>query len=246
MIVTYCIRKGIHKSICDDSALISSMVLNDEVGVVECEKIDRICIGDGVGGNAGGFEASTFVMQQLVSLSEPVSDIELRKKIIQVNDSLLNHAKTSVGRERMATTLTGLFFTEGHTYLVQCGNTRAYVLQGRYLKQLTVDQTTYQWLISIGLYDAADACNKSEIRGVMGGGNPRFVDPMVVEEVFERGLPELFLLTSDGIHDVLDIDEIEDIVTSSLTSAEKVKKLIDTAVEHGSEDDCTAVLVEIY
>ena len=54
------------------------------------------------------------------------------------------------------------------------------------------------------------------------------------------------MVTTDGVHDSLDIDDIEDIVTNdSFSPMEKINKLIDSAVSKGSEDDCTAVLIEL-
>jgi protein phosphatase len=177
-------------------------------------------------------------------MKEVSSTDELRMQIILINNALIEYAKSIDGHELMATTLTGLFFSEEKTFIVQCGNTRAYVLQGSFLKQITRDQTTYQWLVATGNIEAAEVCNKSEIRGALGGGNKKFIDTLVVEEVFERGIPKMILLTSDGIHDVLNIDEIEDIVTDSIQPEEKIGKLIHTAIDKGSEDDCTAVIIE--
>ena len=210
------------------------------------EDITHICVGDGVGGNAGGDEASIFLMQNVSELKIEYSNDQLREKLLNINEMLLEYAKTVPGHENMATTFTALFFEKNGVKIAHCGNTRVYALQGSFLKQITADQTTYQWLVSTGNTDAAESCNKSEIRGAFGGGNSKYADLLVVENVFERGLPPLILLTSDGIHDSLDIDEIEDIVVAEgVSSAEKINKLIDTAVSKGSLDDCTAILVEI-
>ena len=54
--------------------------------------------------------------------------------------------------------------------MIHCGNSRIYSLQGNFLKQVTEDQTTYQWLMATGNIEAAEHCNKSEIRGAFGGG----------------------------------------------------------------------------
>lgn len=246
MIITYNIKKGRNKEKCDDSALIGSKVMNDESGVLEMDAIGKVFIGDGVGGNAGGDEASLFVMNRIADIELKDSKEEMKINLIAINNALLDYAKNIPGHENMATTLTGLFFKNGRAIIAHCGNTRVYALQGSFLKQITSDQTTYQWLMSIGNAEAAENCNKSEIRGAFGGGNAKFADTLIVEDVFERGFPSIVLMTSDGIHDVLDIDEIEDIVANmDLSSTDKVIKLVDMAIEKGSMDDCTAVLIEI-
>lgn len=87
--------------------------------------------------------------------------------------------------------------------------------------------------------------NKSEIRGAFGGGTSKFADMLIVNNILEKGLPRKILMTSDGIHDVLDIDEMEDIVTDeNMISRDKVNRLASLAVEKGSQDDCTVALIE--
>ena len=244
MIVTYKIQKGIHKERCDDSALIGSLVINDNYGSVEIQENTKIMIADGVGGNAGGDQASFFVMNAIKDISFEDS-ADLQSSLLLINDNLIKYAITVEGHELMATTVTGIMFYKDECILVHCGNTRIYALQGSFLKQITSDQTTYQWLMATGNDDAAAHCNKSEIRGAFGGGNTKFADSLVIGSVFERGVPSKVLLTSDGVHDTLDIDEIEDILSNDeLSSVEKINLLIDSAVVKGSEDDCTAILIE--
>ena len=245
MIITYKIQKGVHKEKCDDSALVDSLVINDNSGSVEVKKRTRIMIADGVGGNAGGDEASIFMMNAINNLSyENIGDLHTR--LLEINDNLISYAITIPGHELMATTLTGIFINDNEFVMAHCGNTRIYSQQGSFLKQITEDQTTYRWLIAAGNIDAAKHCNMSEIRGAFGGGDAKFSNTLVVKNIFERGTPTKILLTSDGVHDVLEIDEIEDIMARDYySSMEKIDMLIDSAVSKGSEDDCTAILIEL-
>lgn len=245
MIITYKIQRGIKKDKCDDSALIGSQVVNDEMGDLKMNTTGKVFISDGVGGNAGGDEASLFVMNQLSDLTLGESNEIIRARLLSVNAALIEYAKSISGHESMATTITGLIFENNRVVLAHCGNTRIYALQGSFLKQVTSDQTTYQWLLDKGQDEIAEHCNKSEIRGAFGGGTSKFADTLIVNNIFEKGFPRKILMTSDGIHDVLDIDEIEDIVTDeSMISKDKVNRLVSLAVEKGSQDDCTAVLIE--
>lgn len=244
MIVTYKVQKGINKEKCDDSALINSQIIYDNEGMLELNGDVKIFIADGVGGNAGGDEASQFVMKNLREIQFKELE-DLREQLINLNDRLIHYANTVVGHERMATTVTGIFLKKNKFILVHCGNTRLYALQGSFLKQITSDQTTYQWLFSTGNEEAAKHCNKSEIRGAFGGGNSKYTDTLVVRNIFERGKPKVILLTSDGIHDNIDIEQMEDIIANNaLSSKEKVRLLISSAVAKGSQDDCTVVLIE--
>lgn len=245
MKVTYCVKKGKNKEKCDDSALISSYVVNDNSGQIEVYGKSGFFIADGVGGNAGGDEASLYVVNAVKNINSEDIDT-IKKNLLEINDNLIDYGRSITGHEQMATTLTGIIFDTVNTVMIHCGNTRLYALQGSFLKQITSDQTTYQWLMSTGNSDAAENCNKSEIRGAFGGGNAKFVETLVVNNIFERGIPTKVLMTSDGVHDILNIDDIEDIITcDSVSSMEKINMLIEAAINKGSEDDCTAVLIEL-
>ena len=53
------------------------------------------------------------------------------------------------------------------------------------------------------------------------------------------------LLTSDGIHEYVDIDLMEEILNDSVISNEaKCDRIITAAIEAGSEDDITIVLIQ--
>lgn len=243
--IFYGIETGIQKEKCDDSALLGTNVINAQRGFCHFGGDIKICISDGVGGNEGGKEASLFLMNRVKEIKGDMNAGTLKEQLLTVNEQLLQYARSVAGRKTMAATFSGLFFQGNHVLLAHCGNTRVYALQGNFLKQLTEDQTTYQWLMMTGNRQAAKECNKCEIRGAFGGGSDRFIDTLVVEEIFERGIPNTILLTSDGIHDALNVDEMEDIAASNPDPAAKVDKLISRAVEKGSRDDCTAVLVQI-
>lgn len=245
MRVTYKITKGIKKEKCEDSALIHTQVVNGGMGSCEINDVGRFFVSDGVGGNAGGDEASAFVMNQIAGLKLEDQNEKIRSDFLGINDALIEYAKSVQGHELMAATVTGLFFEKDRVVLVHCGNTRIYAIQGNFLKQVTSDQTTYQWLLDTGNEKVAAYCNKSEIRGAFGGGTSKFADTLIVKNVFERGIPGKILMTSDGIHDVLSVDEIEEIVTdNALSSENKVNQLISSALEKGTMDDCTAIFIE--
>lgn len=243
--VAYAVNMGINKNVCEDAALLGERIISGENGAIEISTPASICITDGVGGNAGGEKASRYLLEQVKHISTVMSPESLRMELLKINTELVTYASGHVGQERMATTFTGIFFSDNDVLLAQCGNTRAYVLQGNFLKQITEDQTTYQWLKMTGNKDAAENCNRSEIRGAFGGGTHKYVEHLMVKRIFERGLPRAVLLTSDGIHDSLDLDEIEDIISDDKNASEKVSELVRMAAKKGAQDDCTAVLIEI-
>lgn len=161
----------------------------------------------------------------------------------KMNGKLLKYADSLKDKKEMATTLTGLLFTNNTIYLIQSGNTRLYSLQGSYLKQITVDQTTYQRLVSIGDFETAERCNRNEIYGCFGGGDEKFVKSLRIESVFQDSFPRVVLITSDGVHEYVSIDDMEDIINAEIEDTEKVESLVCLAEKNGSPDDKTVVII---
>lgn len=243
MKINVSVIKGINKNKCEDSVLINSEVVTEQVKCIETDNFICAFVADGVGGTAGGREASRFVLKKLSeAMGKMDSETALRELIVHINENLIALGKAA-GTPRMATTLTGFVKFENQYFLIHIGNTRLNVLQGKYLKQITEDQTTYQWLKNTGNYEAAENCNKSEIRSCLGGGMIDYSKGIVIKQIFNTGLPQFLLLTSDGIHDYADIDTIEEVLSAGLTDRKIMEELVDTALENGSDDDKSIVLI---
>lgn len=244
MKVTISVKRGIDKITCDDSATVDNIICNDNKYSADKGECYFVGVSDGVGGNAGGKEASLYLLEQICENAYDAGAIEdVRSFFEEMNGKLLTYANSLKDKKEMATTLTGLLFTNNIIYLIQSGNTRLYSLQGSYLKQMTVDQTTYQRLICRGDFEAAECCNKNEIYGCFGGGDEKFVKSLRIEPVFQDSFPRVVLITSDGIHEYVSIDDMEDIVNAKMEDTEIAESLVCLAEKNGSPDDKTVVII---
>ena len=239
----YCVAAGKHKTECQDTGLIGREILNDRSGSMVCDDPAWVLLMDGVGGNSGGKEASLFAAAELARRAPEADAGSIRGCVQEVNSALLAYATGSPGRERMATTMAGLYFAAGKAFLVNAGNSRVYVLQGSYLRQMSTDHTTYQMLVSSGNTAAAASCNRSEIIACLGGGKAEYLALLEVKQVFERGLPATVLVTTDGVHDHLSADEMEEILRRPLSGEELAAALCGQALENGSDDDRSVLLI---
>ena len=117
------------------------------------------------------------------------------------------------------------------------GNTRVFVVvNGKYLKQLTRDDTTLEYLLATGQLDSFTAESferKNEITACFGADNPALLK---LKQIDASGLDAL-ILTSDGIHDYVSLDEMEDIYCTENDRVKFCKKLIEQARKNGSMDD---------
>lgn len=235
---------GVGKTECEDAILFSEAVISGAYYEKEISLPGIFAIADGVGSNAGGAMASRFVLNELRKMTYTRSNPdELMTKVSKINEKLLQYAGQTQGKEKMATTLSVFFLSEEDNAIVHIGNTRIYALQGNYIKQITEDQTTYQWLINRGQFQSIEACNKSEIMYCMGGGAKSLFQGAVVVESRIMNLCKRILLTTDGIHDYVTIEELEDLLLNSVDE-KALKNIVARARENGSEDDKSIVVID--
>lgn len=229
-----CNRIGQHHTVSEDAILVGDKVFSDGLHCIDIPENGSIAVADGVGGNYGGADASNFVLGQLSAFRGDDVAVE----IVNINHDLLTRGKDTAQAD-MATTLTGLYLQGKKRMLFHVGNTRAYALQGHYLKQLTTDHTVYQWLKSSGQIAEAEACNKNEITACLGGGDESLLKRLTLQEITSY---RYMLFTSDGIHEYVDIDDLEAIVNKDIPEEDKCKHITELAVANGSEDDLSVVI----
>jgi protein phosphatase len=93
--------------------------------------------------------------------------------------------------------------------------------------------------MSTGNFEAAQVCNKSEIINCFGGGNASLISKLSVARC--NSFSSL-LLTTDGVHDYVDIDHLESILNSDASGEEKCDQILTLAQAAGSADDLTVIL----
>lgn len=230
-------RVGVYHEICEDAALVGMLVLSDTTKTMRMPTEGFICVADGVGGNNGGATASRYVLEALVGTED---NNNLRDALIHINESLIEYAKETPDTFNMATTLTGIYCQEKSYQLFHIGNTRAFIKQGKYLKQITSDHTTYNWLKSRGNEEAAANCNKNEIMNCFGGGNPALLSKLMVSDVAPFSM---MVLTTDGVHEYVDIDTLEDALFGEGSCEDRCESILNIAKDNGSEDDMTIIVI---
>lgn len=230
-------RKGIHKTENEDRVIVGKNIIAEGVF---CTRLENgiVAVADGVGGNNGGAAASHYVARQL-SLLNTVSEEEFEK----INGELLSFAFKCSNCGNMATTLSGIALHDGTAQIFGVGNTRVYLLQGgKYLKQLTTDDTTLNYLISSGRLTPEEVGSfnrKNEITACFGGGSASLFK-MKYNEI--ECLSSPFVITSDGIHDYISVDVMEDIIEKNGITVSTCDEMISAARSAGSKDDISVVM----
>lgn len=223
-------RKGEQKDQNEDRVVLNQSILS--VGIHECECTEGfVAVADGVGGNNAGAVASQFVAEELGKCDRTIENLT------EINRKLIERSRTDEALAGMATTLAMVDFTEDSAKITYVGNTRVYaVVNGKYLKQLTRDDTTLEYLLATGQLDSFTAESferKNEITACFGADNPALLK---LKQIDVSGQDTL-ILTSDGIHDYVSLDEMEDIYCTENDRVKFCKKLIEQARKNGSMDD---------
>ena len=233
-------QKGPNKAENEDRIILEKNIIAE--GIFQTQLANGIiAVADGVGGNNAGAVASHYVAQQLSTLNT-VSENELTR----INEELLSLSLECSSCENMATTLSGVASFNGVTQLFSIGNTRIYLLQGRkYLKQLTTDDTTLNYLLATGQLSPEEAKTfdrKNEITACFGGGTAHLFK-MKFSTI--KSLSSPIIMTSDGIHDYISIDLMEDIIAENGITVSACQAMITAARDAGSKDDISIVIGEI-
>lgn len=230
-------QKGLNKTENEDRIIVGKTIVS---GGTLFSEIDNgiIAVADGVGGNNAGAIASHFVANKVCYLKE-ISVEQLKA----INDELISVSNAVEWQKGMATTLSGICCTESKPQLFSIGNTRVYLLQSRkYLKQLTTDDTTLNYLLATGQLAPEDADSferKNEITACFGGGS---ADLFKVKVNYIEPLVAPVMITSDGIHDYLSVDQMEDIIEEHGLNEKTCFEMIQAARNNGSLDDASIII----
>jgi serine/threonine protein phosphatase PrpC len=193
-------------------------------------------IADGIGGAKGGrIAAETAVRGFLDGFCDLPETMEVRRAAARVLSSL-NGWIYAEGRRNADTTGMGCTFTalvlRGRlAHVVHVGDTRAYRLAGDRLALLTVDH------VREGGSDGRSTILNRAL-GVETEVRLDYASQPVARH-------DRFLLCSDGVHGVLSAEAIADILRERSASEDTAHALVAAALEAGSTDNCTALVVDV-
>ena len=235
-------KKGEHREN-EDRILINDNIFSEGYFETEITEKITICVADGVGGNKAGALASSFVCDSLKNI-----DYINKNSLIDINDQLIEKSLSDLNYKEMATTLSGIYIADTSANIFHIGNTRIYVFQGSYIKQITEDHTSVNWLMKTGKISKKEAENydkRNEITACFGGGNRNLINSLVFWENNEALLnAKKIVITSDGIHEYVSIDELEDILNNeSLEPLDMLNEILELAKTKGSTDDKSIVII---
>ncbi len=204
-------------------------------------------VADGMGGAQAGEVASSLAASALeAGTPEELDGQERLKALIQeANRRIFDRASTDPSASGMGTTMT-VALVEGMSVVIgHVGDSRAYLVRGDSMEQLTEDHSLVNELVKSGKLSEEDAQihpQRSVITRAVGTDPDVDVDTFTIEA--EDG--DVFLLCSDGLTDMVEDVDILEIVDANRGDLEKaVRSLVQFANKEGGEDNITAVAFRI-
>jgi serine/threonine protein phosphatase PrpC len=218
---------------------------NNEDFYLLSPKTGLYVVADGMGGAQAGEHASKLAVDTLAAFVEQSgkADAEtLAQAFQEANHQVMNAAANDASLEGMGTTLVAALECGPELVIDSVGDSRAYVYEAGALTGITEDQT---WVHEVGRRLGMDAyaLRTHPMRHVLTmaiGVSPE----LRVHSYAVRPQPgALILLSSDGLHGVVDSRDIADALSGNGSLESKCQRLIETAKQAGGPDNITVVLM---
>ena len=143
-----------------------------------------------------------------------------------------------------ATTLVMAVIVETRAYILNIGDSRAYVLADGMFRQITIDHTFSQELLNAGALTKAEA-EHHPMRNTLSrhlGGHNKFEPDIFVENL---AAGDYLLLCSDGLYNLVSENEIVNIMQNASSPQVATDNLIQAANNAGGNDNIAVVVIEM-
>lgn len=207
-----------------------------------------LAVADGMGGHEGGEVASRLAVETLERhFSSGVPDdvaLELKRAYRNANDRIWAEGGAAATDRHMGTTLIAAVVNGAYLTVANVGDSRAYLIRGSQVLQLTQDHSLVAEQVERGELEAGKE-RQSAQRNVLTAavGTTERLDRKL-PEVYELSLlPEdRLLLCSDGFYDVIEQNEYAAQLTGG-DPATLSTSLVSLAEQRGTTDNVSAVVL---
>ena len=222
---------------------------NNEDSAIADVELGVFIVCDGMGGHAAGEVASRVAADALVASmrarprpARARDEAEgLLQAVFDANEAVVREAMER-GTHGMGTTLSAVCLRKRTAVIANVGDSRVYLISRKGISQLTTDHTLVMQMVDRGVITLEQSRTHPEKHVLtMAIGTPGLLEPQLLHAKVPAG--GRLLLCSDGLHDLLPDDEIEERAKNGdLDTA--VRLLVERANERGGFDNVTVLLIE--
>lgn len=202
-------------------------------------------VADGMGGHEAGEVASEIAVQTIQEAAPAHPDVvELGRAVELANRAIIDAVIAGRGRPGMGTTCTAAMLEESRLVIAQVGDSRAYLMHGGSLSQLTRDHSLMANMIEAGQITPEEARfhpNRSVITRALGN------DPDTTPDLYEINVEagDRLLLCSDGLTSMVEDAEIADILARQADPQKCAIALVNAAIAAGGADNVTVIVSDV-
>ena len=203
-------------------------------------------VADGMGGHKAGDYASHYTAETLI---ESVTEDEeknpikiIRKAIEKANERVLEKSLSDEELAGMGTTVVVATVIGHYLYVANVGDSRLYLITDK-ITQITKDHSLVEEMVRIGEINREQARNHPDKNIVTRAvGIKKEVKIDFFDMRLEKG--DLILMCSDGLSNMLEDREIEEIIKKGGELSEIVDELVERANQNGGKDNIAVILIE--
>ena len=214
-------------------------------------ELGLLAVADGLGGRAAGETASRLaigtVEEHVRTHGQSVASCSLPDLLTEAarvaNAAIRQDAAASPDRQGMCTTLTACLVVDSAAHFVHVGDSRAYLVRGGAVRQLTQDHTLAAFRRFQGWADPDDSGASAEQKLLAALG----ATPWAAVDSFCQDLQpgDLLMLCTDGLANAVPPDELGMAARAPTPLADRCVHLLALANARGGVDNATVVLAEV-
>jgi protein phosphatase len=224
---------------------------------VSAEDLQLFVVADGMGGHAAGEVAARVAVDSIenfIRRSHETNDFSwpygidpnlsyegnrLKTAVCLANRRVNRLAENHDDYLGMGSTVVCALVADGQLIVAHVGDSRLYLWADNKLMQLTEDDSWAATVLGGREASVGSQATRHVLTNVLGAR------PDTVVHLLQRELSgnEMLLLCSDGLHGSVPHDTLMNVMGSNPDLPSMARSLIDTALEHGSRDNITALVV---
>ncbi len=204
---------------------------------------------DGMGGVSGGQVASELCVEKVSAaikkgyrekMSVKAAQNLLQSAIIAANSVVYERGQCQLEYRGMGTTVVAVIVLKNIAIIAHVGDSRAYLLSGGIISQLTKDHSLVQLMIDNGKITPEEALTHPEKNVITRAvGVVNFTD--VDFDVSDIKNGDKLLICTDGLSGSVSREEMTNILNEYSDSS--AEKLVEKALLNGSKDNITVVII---
>lgn len=219
---------------------------NNEDVWIAVPEIGFFALADGMGGHNAGEIAAKEAIDHLTSFVKQIAKgdplermLELKSAIEKANAWVYQLGKKDLSLKGMGTTLCCLIWQKDVIIYAHVGDSRLYRFRNQKLELLTQDHSLFAKWLKVSKSQTPYKYKNVITRAI--GTAPK-ANPEVA--ICKHAPGDLYFLCTDGLSDVLSLEEIEKILIDSSHIEMASKNLIERAKFKGSCDNMTVLMIE--